>query len=124
MGFVRSSLSIAAATAVGAGVFIAAPAAQGADYPPTKPVRCGAAIRQGSGNNDIAIKIRPLRDPGYKFQVQRRKKPGKWKIVRTGRTKASNGKRLVKNVKKGIYRVRCIGAPTRLDGITSAGRVR
>ena len=121
MGFVRSSLSIAAATAAGAGLFIAAPAAQGADYPPPGPVRCGAAVRNG---NDIAIKIRPLRDPGYKFQVQRRKSKGNWKIVASGRTKVSDGTRLVKNLKKGTYRVKCIGAPTRLDGITSAGRIR
>ena len=118
MGFVRSTLSVAAATAVGAGLFIAAPA-QGANYPPTKPVRCGAAV----DGRKITVKIRPLRDPGYKFQIQKRKKKGKWKVARTGRTKASTGLRTVK-VKPGRYRVKCIGAPTRLDGITSSKRVR
>lgn len=119
MGFVRSSLSIAAATAVGAGLFLTAPA-QAATYPPPPPVRCGAKI----DGNDIGVKIRPLKNTGYKFEVQKRKGKGNWKVVRTGKTKASTGERVVRNLPKGRYRVKCFGGPDRLDGITSSGRVR
>ena len=118
MGFVRSSLSIAAASAVGASVLLAAPA-QAANYPPTKPVRCAARI----DGNKITIKIRPLQNKGYKFFVQKRKGKGNWKIVRKGRTRASDGYRTV-TVPKGRYRVICVGGPNRLDGQTSSGRVR
>jgi hypothetical protein len=119
MGFVRSSLSIAAASALGFGAFLAAPA-QAAQYPPTKPVRCGAKI----DGNDIGIKIRPLKNKGYEFKVQKRKGKGNWKVVRTGKTRASDGQRVVRNLPKGRYRVVCVGGPDRLDGITSSGRVR
>ena len=118
MGLVRSSLSVAAATALGAGLFIAAPA-EAAKYPPTKPVRCGAKI----DGRQIGIKIRPLKNKGYRFEVQKRVKKGTWKVVRKGKTKASNGERFVK-VTPGRYRVKCYGGPDRLDGITSSGRVR
>ena len=118
MGFVRSSLSIAAASALGAGLFIAGPA-DAAQYPPPKPVRCGAKIN----GNKITVKIRPLKDKGYKFYVQKRKGKSNWKIVRRGKTKASNGTRTVK-VPAGRYRVICVGGPNRLDGQTSSGRVR
>jgi hypothetical protein len=118
MGFVRSSLSIAAASALGAGLFVAAPA-QAAQYPPTKPVRCGAKI----DGNQIGVKIRPLKNKGYKFEVQKRVKKGEWKVVRKGKTNPSTGERRVK-VDPGRYRVKCYGGPDRLDGITSSGRVR
>ena len=118
MGFVRSSLSVAAATMMGAGLLVAAPA-QAANYPPTKPVRCAARI----DGNKITIKIRPLQNKGYKFFVQKRKGKGNWKIVRKGRTRASDGYRTV-TVPKGRYRVICKGGPNRLDGQTSSGRVR
>ena len=108
MGFVRSSLSVAAATMMGAGLLVAAPA-QAANYPPTKPVRCAARI----DGNKITIKIRPLQNKGYKFFVQKRK----------GKTRASDGYRTV-TVPKGRYRVICVGGPNRLDGQTSSGRVR
>ena len=118
MGFIRSAVSVAAASALGAGLFIAAPA-EAAQYPPTKPVRCGAKIV----GKKITVKIRPLRNKGYKFYVQKRKGKSNWKIVRRGKTKASNGTRTVK-VTKGRYRVICIGGPNRLNGQTSSGRVR
>ena len=118
MGFVRSSLSVAAATMMGAGLLVAAPA-QAANYPPTKPVRCAARI----DGNKITIKIRPLQNKGYKFFVQKRKGKGNWKIVRKGKPRASYGYRTV-TVPKGRYRVICVGGPNRLDGQTSSGRVR
>ena len=118
MGFVRSTLSVAAASALGVGLFVAAPA-DAANYPPTKPVRCGAKI----DGNKITIKIRPLKNTGYKFKVQKRKGKGKWKVVRKGKTRASNGERTV-TVPAGRYRVICVGGPDRLNGQTSSGRVR
>ena len=113
---VRSSLT-AAASALGAGLFIAAPA-EAAKYPPTKPVRCGAKIV----GKKITIKIRPLRNKGYKFYVQKRNSRDNWKVVRTGRTRPSDGLRTVK-VTSGRYRIICVGGPNRLDGQTSSGRV-
>ena len=120
MGFVRSSLSVAAATMMGAGLLVAGAPAQAANYPPTKPVRCAARI----DGNKITIKIRPLQNKGYKFEIQKRKSKGNWKVARTGKTRASDGYRTVRNLKNGRYRVKCIGGPDRLDGITSSGRVR
>lgn len=92
--------------------------AQAAQYPPTKPVRCGAGV----DGNRIVVKIRPLRDTGYRFEIQKRKSKGDWKIADTGRTRASDGLRSVK-VSPGRYRVKCYGGPNRLDGITSSRRV-
>ena len=103
---------------MGAGLFVAAPA-QAANYPPTKPVRCAAVVK----GNKIVIKIRPLKNKGYKFEIQKRKGKNNWKVAKTGKTRASDGYRTVK-VKPGRYRVKCYGGPDRLDGITSSGRVR
>lgn len=119
MGQFRSSLSVAAAAAMGAGLLLAAPA-QAAQYPPTKPVRCGARV----DGSKVTIKIRPLKNKGYRFEIQKRKSRGNWKIVRTGKTRASDGYRTIRNLDKGRYRVKCYGGPDRLDGITSSGRVK
>ncbi len=119
MGFVRSSLSVAAATMMGAGLLVAGAPAQAANYPPTKPVRCAAVIK----GNKIVIKIRPLKTKGYKFEIQKRNSRNNWRVAKTGKTRASDGYRTVK-VKPGRYRVKCYGGPNRLDGITSSGRVR
>lgn len=121
MGFVRSSLSVTAAAAMGAGLFLAGPA-QAANYPPTKPVRCGAKV----DGNKIIVKIRPLKknNRGYRFEIQKRKSRGNWKIVRTGKTRASDGYRIIRNVDKGRYRLKCYGGPDRLDGMTSSRRVK
>ncbi len=97
---------------------VTAPAAQAATYPPP-PVRCGAKI----DGRKIGIKIRPIKNTGYQFEVQKRVKKGKWKVVKKGKTNASTGERSVR-VKPGRYRVKCIGGPDRLDGITSSGKVR
>ncbi len=120
MGFVRSSVSVAAATMMGAGLLVAAAPAQAANYPPTKPVRCGARI----DGNSITVKIRPLKNKGYTFLIQKRNGKSNWKVVRKGKTKASDGLRTVRDLKKGRYRVICVGGPDRLNGQTSSGRVR
>ncbi len=116
-GLLVSGLApVAAATPAQAVAAEAAQAVPSATYPPTKPVRCGARIK----GKKIGIKIRPIKNKGYKFEVQKRLKKGKWVVKKRGKTKASNGERTVK-VKPGRYRVKCIGGPDRLDGITLFG---
>jgi len=118
---IRQGVSVAAAAAMGAGLFVAVPA-QAAQYPPTKPVRCGAAV----DGNTLNVRIRPRRDTGYKFIVQRRKGPGNWVDYKKGRTdpQTTEASVKIKFKKKGRYRLICIGAPNRLDGSTSFKRVR
>ena len=115
---IRKGVAVVATTVLGAGVFVAAPT-QAAQYPPTQPVRCGASVE----GRTITIKIRPLNNQGYRFVVEKRKSKGNWKNARKGRTNASTGKATV-TVKPGRYRLKCIGGPDRLNGITSSKRVR
>lgn len=116
--FIRTAISAMSAAALGASVFVAVPA-QAAQYPPTRPLRCGAAI----DGRIINIKIRPLNANGYRFVLQKRKKKGKWVTAAEGRTRASDGRAQVK-VNRGVYRLRCIGNGQFLNSTTSSGRVR
>ncbi len=110
-----------AAAAMGAGLLLAgAPASQAAQYPPTKPVRCGAAVK----GDQIRIRIRPNNDNGYKYVIERRKGKNNWGAYKKGKVRPANDNQTSVKVKPGWYRVKCIGGPDRLDGQTSRGQVK
>jgi hypothetical protein len=118
---IRKGASLMAASALGAGLLLAAPtASNAAQYPPTKPVRCGAGIK----GKQIRIRIRPNNDTGYKYVIQRRKGKNKWANYKKGKVRPVNNNETSVKVKPGWYRVKCIGGPDRLDGQTSRGQVK
>ncbi len=101
-------------------MLLAVPTAQAAQYPPTKPVRCGAAVK----GKEIRIRIRPNNDQGWKYVIERRKSKNNWKAYKKGKVRPANNNQTSVKVKPGWYRVKCIGGPNRLDGQTSRGQVK
>lgn len=118
MGFVRSSLSIAAATAVGASVLLAAPA-QAAQYPPSQPVTCKVSVSK----KKIKVNISPKQNKKYGFEIQKKNKNGDWVRSDTEYVTKKNNKRTVK-VEKGTYRVRCYGGQKYLNADSKTVKVK
>ncbi len=118
MGFVRSSLSIAAASAVGASVLLAAPA-QAAQYPPSQPVTCKVTVTK----KKIKVNVAPKQNKKYTFEIQKKNKAGDWVRNPVEYVTKKNNKRTVK-VTKGTYRVRCYGGPNYLDANSKNVKVK
>ena len=118
MGFVRSSLSIAAASAVGASVLLAAPA-QAAQYPPSQPVTCKVTVSK----TKLEVNISPKQSKKYGFEIQKKNKAGDWVRSNTEYVTKKNNKRTVK-VTKGTYRVRCYGGQNYLNADSKSVKVK